>query len=520
MLSLSGAIKRALQVNSNSPATIMQERVRSWKELVAEVALLAGGLQKLGVEPGDRVAILSQNSDLYYLSLFGISWAGGVIVPINTRLAPAELVYWLSDSGSTVVLVDEAMAAMLPAALEELSEQPTVIYLGGDEAAAGELSLQSLLEDAEAVAASARAGDDLAALFYTGGTTGVSKGVMLSHRNLLLNVLQTLLGVQARMGDVILQAAPLFHVAGGFMCISTAILAGTNVFIPAFSPVATLAAIQQSRVTRLFLAPTMLNMVLNDPAFPDYDLSSLRCIIYGASPMPEALVRQALTMLPDVDFVQSYGQTETSPILATLSPDRHVLDGPLSGKLRAAGQPIPGVELRIVDDNDQPVANGTVGEICARGENVMLGYWQQAELTEVAMKGGWLHTGDGGYLDEDGYLFIVDRMKDMIVSGGENVYPAEVENAIAMHPDVAECAVIGIPHEKWGESVHAIVRLRETVELDANQLMTHCRELIAGYKCPRSIDFRETPLPVSPAGKILKTELRKPYWQDKGRSVS
>jgi long-chain acyl-CoA synthetase len=304
------------------------------------------------------------------------------------------------------------------------------------------------------------------------------------------------------------------------MCVATAVLAGTNVFIPAFTPAASLEAIERHRVTRMFLAPTMLNMVLNDPAFADFDLSSLRCIIYGASPMPEALVRQAMKALPEVKFVQSYGQTETSPILSILGPERHVLEGPLSGKLRSAGQPIPGVELRIFDKNDQPVSNGTVGEICARGENVMAGYWQLPELTEEALRGGWLHTGDGGYLDDDGFLFIVDRMKDMIVSGGENVYPAEVENALAMHPDVAECAVIGVPDEKWGERVHAIVCLREATVFDESQLIAHCRELIADFKCPRSIEFRDAPLPVSAAGKVLKTELRKPYWQGRGRQIS
>jgi long-chain acyl-CoA synthetase len=520
MLSLSAAIQRATKINGDAPATIMGNRVSTWKELGAEIALLADGLKKLGLETGDRVAILAQNSDRYYLSIFATSWAGGVFVPINTRLAPAELVHWLSDSDSSFILVDDAMAAMLPAALEKLSSPPTIIYLDTDTAPESATTLESLLKDSEPVAACTRMGDDLAGIYYTGGTTGASKGVMLSHHNLLLNVLQTLLGLQSRPGDVILQAAPLFHVAGGLMSFATVMLAGTNVFIPAFAPATTLQAIERHRITRMFLAPTMLNMVLNDPAFADHDVSSLRCIIYGASAMPEALVRQAMEMLPEVEFVQAYGQTETSPVLTILGPERHTLEGPLSGKIRSAGQPVPGVELCIVDENDELVADGTVGEICARGENVMLGYWQQAKLTEKAIHGGWLHTGDGGYLDDDGFLFIIDRMKDMIVSGGENIYPAEVENALAMHTGVAECAVIGVPDEKWGERVHAVVRVRETADLAEDQLITHCRELIAGYKCPRSIEFRSTPLPVSPAGKVLKNELRKPYWQGKRRNVS
>ncbi len=520
MLTLPSIINRAAQIRGDAPATIMQDRVRTWRELQEEIALLAGGLKKLGVEPGDRVAILSVNSDRYYLAMFATSLAGGVFVPINVRLAPAELVHWLTDSGSSIIFVDDAMAPALSAVLEELPSPPQIICLGADEPPANAITLESLLADAEPITDTTESGDDITGLFYTGGTTGVSKGVMLTHRNMLLNVLETMLGLESRPGDVILQAAPLFHVAGGFMCVAAAVLAGTNVFIPAFTPAATLEAIESHRVTRMFLAPTMLNMVLNDSAFGDYDLSSLRCIIYGASPMPEALVRQAMKALPDVTFVQSYGQTETSPILTILGPERHVLEGPLSGKLRSAGQAIPGVELRIVDKYDEPVQEGTVGEICARGENVMSGYWQQPELTAETLRGGWLHTGDGGYLDDEGFLFIVDRVKDMIVSGGENVYSTEVENSLARHPAVIECAVIGVPDEKWGERVHAIVRLEDGADLDEPGLIAHCRKQIAGYKCPRSIEFRDEALPVSPAGKILKAELRNPYWQDRKRQIS
>lgn len=520
MLSLPSVVNRATQINGDAAATIMQDRCRTWKELGTEIALFAGGLKSLGVASGDRVAILAQNSDRFYLTMFAISGAGGVFVPINTRLAPAELVHWLADSGSSVIVVDEAMAPMLPAVLDKLPAPLQIVYLGTGEPPANAITLESLLADAEPITDVTESDDNLAGVFYTGGTTGVSKGVMLTHRNLLLNVLQTLLGLESKPGDVILQAAPLFHVAGGFMCVAAAVLAGTNVFIPAFTPTATLEAIEQHRVTRMFLAPTMLNMVLSDPAFGDYDLSSLRCIIYGASAMPEALVQQAMKALPHVKFVQSYGQTESSPILTILGPERHVLKGPLSGKLRSAGQPIPGVELRVVDEGDKPVPIGTVGEICARGGNVMSGYWQQAELTAETLRGGWLHTGDGGYLDDEGFLFIVDRVKDMIVSGGENVYSAEVENALAKHPAVIEYAVIGVPDKKWGERVHAIVRLKDGSDVDEPEIISHCRELIAGYKCPRSIEFRDEALPCSPAGKVLKAELRQPYWQGRKRDIS
>ena len=520
MLSLPSIIDRAMQINGDAAATIMDDRVVTWNTLAGDIAKLAGGLHGLGLKRRDRVAILSPNSDQYYLAMFAISWAGGVFVPVNTRLAAAELVHWLTDSGSSIVFVDDTMVPLLSAVLEELPSLPRIIYLGTGEPPTNAITLESLLADTESIADATRSAEDLAALFYTGGTTGVSKGVMLTHRNMYLNVLQTMVELESRPGDVVLQVAPLFHVAGGFMSVATAVLAGTNVFVPAFTPTATLTAIERHRVTRMFLAPTMLNMVLNDPAFGDYDLSSLRCIIYGASPMPEVLVRQAMKALPSVRFVQAYGQTETSPVLTTLSPGRHVLEGPLSGKLRSAGQPLPGVQLRVVDSEDETVPNGTVGEICARGENIMSGYWQQPELTAETLRGGWLHTGDGGYLDDDGFLFVVDRVKDMIVSGGENVYSAEVENALAKHPEIAEIAVIGVPDEKWGERVHAIARLKEGSDLDESGLIAHCRELIAGYKCPRSVEFRDKELPISPAGKVLKAELRKPYWQGRKRDVS
>jgi long-chain acyl-CoA synthetase len=243
-------------------------------------------------------------------------------------------------------------------------------------------------------------------------------------------------------------------------------------------------------------------------------------VLYGASPMPEAVITKALVVLPHTRFFQAYGQTETAPILTMLRPEYHVTKGALAGKLKSAGQSIPGVDIAIMDDGDRIVQPREVGEICARGPNVMLGYRNLPEQTDRTLRGGWLHTGDGGYLDEEGFLFIVDRVKDMIVSGGENVYSAEVENAIYEHASVAQCAVIGVPSEKWGEQVHAIVVPKPGQTLDADGIIAHCRERIAGFKCPRSVSFRSEALPLSGAGKILKTELRKPFWEGRDRNVN
>jgi long-chain acyl-CoA synthetase len=312
----------------------------------------------------------------------------------------------------------------------------------------------------------------------------------------------------------------MFHLANGAATFAIMTAAGGSVVIPAFEPVATMQAMQDHKVTTALLVPTMVNMMVNHPRVGDFDLSNLEYALYGASPMPEAVVRKAMQVLPQAKFQQAYGQTEAAPVLTLLEPERHVFDGPLAGKTKSAGRAVPGVEMAIMDENDTEVPRGTVGEICGRGENVMMGYWNQPELTAQTLRNGWLHTGDGGYMDEDGYVYVVDRVKDMIISGGENVYSAEVENAIYQHAAVAECAVIGIPHEKWGEQVHAIVRCKPDTSVDEAGLIAHCHELIAGYKCPRSVEVVTDPLPLSGAGKILKTELRKPYWENQEKQVN
>jgi len=519
-MGLSQLIKRAAVVNPSGVATHMGDRQHTWLETRDRVARLAGGLHALGVSRGDRVAMLALNSDRYYEHFFAVAWAGAVLVPINTRLAPPEIAYWLDDSGSTVLLVDDGFADLLPKFRDDAKAIREIIHVGDGSAPAGMLSYEALIHDHEPVLDAASTGDDLAALFYTGGTTGRSKGVMLSHRNLTLNSLHMLALVDWHCDDVVLHAAPMFHLADGAVSFCSATLAANNCFIEAFDPTATLAAIEKYRVGAVLLVPTMVNMLVNHPDIGNYDISSLRSLLYGASPMPEAVIDRAIEVMPDVLFYQAYGQTETSPVLTVNGPASHLPGGPFADKMRAAGQPVPGVDVAILDAAGAEVPRGVVGEICARGDTMMLGYWNRPEATAETIRDGWLHTGDGGKMDEDGYVFIVDRVKDMIISGGENVYSAEVENAVHQHAAVAECAVIGIPHEKWGEQVHAIVRLREGEELAAADLIAFCKTRIADYKCPRSVDFRTDPLPLSGAGKILKTELRKPFWVDRDRNVN
>jgi len=312
----------------------------------------------------------------------------------------------------------------------------------------------------------------------------------------------------------------MFHIADGLAVFGVTIIGGSHIFVPGFTPEGCLAALEKHQVTDTLLVPTMMNMLVNHPDVEKHDLSHLISVIYGASPMPESVIRRALDVIPDVKFTHAYGQTECAPLSTLNGPDSHVLDGPNAGLFKSAGRAAVGVDVRIFDEDDNEVAPGIVGEICVRGPNVMLGYWNLPELTEETLRGGWMHSGDGGYMNENGYVYIVDRMKDMIITGGENVYSAEVENALYQHDCVVEAAVIGVPDEKWGEHVHAIVRLYDGEAVDEATLIAHCHTLIAGFKCPRGVTFLDEPLPLSGAGKILKTTLRQPYWENQNKSVS
>jgi len=498
----------------------MGERQHTWTETLARVSRLAAGLVGLGLKEETRVAILALNSDRYFEYNFAVPWAGGVFVPINTRLAVPEVVYWLTDSDSEVLFIDKNFAPILDELRAQVPALREVVYIDDDTPPDGCIAYEDLIKNTDPIEPLERGGDDLAGLFYTGGTTGRSKGVMLSHHNLLHNLLQYLPVFHCGSDETYLHAAPMFHIADGTNSLSHAMLGSRHIFIASFEPELTMQVIQKQRVTTTILVPTMVNMLVNHPKVGNYDLSSLDRVLYGASPMPEAVITRALEVLPHTEFSQAYGQTETSPILTILEAKYHTADPPLTGKLKSAGRPVMGVEIQIFDEQDAEVERGEVGQICARGDNVMLGYHGMPDATAEAMRGGWLHTGDSGYMDEDGFLFIVDRVKDMIISGGENIYSVEVENAMFQHPAVAECAIVGIPDEKWGECVHAIVRLKDGAAATEEALIEHCKTLIAGFKCPRGVTFRDEPLPLSGAGKVLKRELREAFWEGKGKGVN
>ncbi len=512
-------LQRNLQQIPNAVATVDGDRRKTWAELVDRIARLAGGLRELGLGEGDRVGIIALNSDRYLEVVYAAPWAGGVIVPVNYRWSAAEIAFSLNDSGTRVLFVDRHFWSLVPA-LREQTEHPLTIICVDDDLEGQDATLEGLVTASTALEEQVRAPDDISGIFYTGGTTGRSKGVMLTHTNHVANTLQFAALIDMTPDSVYLHAAPMFHIADALYIYLVTHLGGRHIFIPRFEPAACAQALQDHAVTDIILVPTMIQMLLEQPGFGDYDLDKLERLYYGASPMPEAVAHDLIRKLSWVRAYQLYGQTESAPLLTALDSRYHVTDGPLAGRLRSAGRACPATELRIVDDNDVEVPRGTVGEIVARGPNIMKGYWGREDLTAETLRGGWLHTGDAAYMDAEGFIFISDRLKDMIISGGENVYSTEVENALYQHPDVAQVAVIGIPDDKWGERVHAVVVPRDGASPDPAALMAHCRALIADYKCPRSVSFRDEPLPLSGAGKVLKTELRKPFWEGKDRQVN
>jgi acyl-CoA synthetase (AMP-forming)/AMP-acid ligase II len=513
---LTQSLHRNLQQNPDRPATIYRDRVRTVAESADRIARLAAALTGLGVQRGDRVGILALNSDRYQEYFYAVPWIAAAMNPVNIRWSPAEIAYSLVESGTKVLLVDDAFAPMIPTLREQVSDPLTVIGCGDGELPQGALSYEKLISDHAPIEDTRSGGDDLLGVFYTGGTTGHPKGVMLSHDNLLTSSIGTLAsGHFVLPGGRLLHTAPLFHLAGIAAWTAGAQVGSTNVIVPMFNPAEVMKAISDHQVTDALLVPTMIQMLVDDPGIGDGDMSSLVHLIYGASPISEALLERARKVFPAAGFTQAYGMTELSPCATLLLPADH--DDPALH--RSAGRAAPHVEVRIVDPNDQEVPRGEVGEVVVRGDNVMLGYWNRPEDTAAAVRDGWMHTGDGGRMDENGYVFIVDRIKDMIITGGENVYSAEVENALASHPAVAACAVIGVPDSEWGERVHAVIVLLPDRQATGDELRTHCKTLIGGYKAPRSVEFADA-LPMSGAGKILKRELRKKYWDATDEQVS
>ncbi|GAA5235379.1 long-chain-fatty-acid--CoA ligase [Verticiella sediminum] len=518
-MSLTQGVHRAVQQSADKIATVFGERRRSYAQLAERAARLAGGLQALGVAAGDRVAMLALNSDRYLEYFVGTWWAGAAVNPLNTRWSAVEMAYALRDCDTQVLFVDEAHAGMLADVRAQAPCVRTVIHVGEGAAPAGTLAYEDWLAAAPPAPDACAAWDSLAAILYTGGTTGFPKGVMLSHMNLWSSAIARMAQFEVPRSSVTLLVPPLFHTAALGRFVSQLVVGGTSVVSAMFRPEAVMRTIAEEGVNDIMLVPSMIQMMLDDPSFGAHDLSGLERIAYGASPMSMGLLERAMAAWPHAGFYHAYGMTETAPVISINPPANHTPRARERGLHRSAGRASYAVEVRIVDAEGREVPRGTVGEIVARGPNVMMGYWKQPEATAEALRDGWMHTGDGAYMDDEGYLYVVDRIKDMIVTGGENVYSAEVESVLSRHPDVSQCAVIGVPDERWGERVHAVVVPRAGANIDLEALREFCRERLAGYKLPRSLDAVDE-LPMSPAGKVLKQVLRKPYWSGRERNVN
>ncbi|MDR2857685.1 MAG: long-chain-fatty-acid--CoA ligase [Novosphingobium sp.] len=511
-------LHRAVQQKPDAVATSCNDRVRTFAETGDRVARLAAGFVGLGLTRESRICILALNSDRYLEAYLAIAWMGAISVPANCRWSNAELIYSINDADCTALIVDDQFSTAVPALREGCPGLREVIFAGDGPCPEGAIPCEALIGNSPGIDDVGAHGNDLLGIFYTGGTTGAPKGVMLSHSNICSSSLAMLAEGLFAEGARGLHIAPMFHLADMLM-IGCLLLRGCeHVMLPHFKPDAVFSAIEERRVTDTLVVPAMLQALVDHPDIAKRDLGSLRNVLYGASPASEALIERATDALPGVGLMQGYGMTEVAAFLTALPREMHTPEGRKRNKLRSAGRAGYHVQLRVVDAEDREVPRGTIGEIIARGPNIMQGYLNKPEATGEALRNGWMHTGDLAYMDDDGYVFIVDRLKDMIISGGENVYSTEVENAIARHPAVASCAVVGIPCDEMGEKVHAAIVLKSGMSLTLDELREHCRTLIAGYKCPRSLVIVDA-LPLSGAGKILKTALRAPYWREVDRAA-
>jgi acyl-CoA synthetase (AMP-forming)/AMP-acid ligase II len=498
---------------------LFEGRRTTYAEFDRHANQVAQGLARLGVAPGARVGYLGRNSDHFYELVFGCARRGAVSVGINWRLAPPEVAYILEDCDAQALFVSEAFHGLAQEALRAHGRDlPVVAMDEGHERWPPFAAWRDGQSDAAADVVVCA--DDVAIQMYTSGTTGHPKGVQLPHRCFFDLQSQPPNGDMAwnrwTPDDVSLVAMPSFHIGGVGYGIWGLYGGSRLVITPEFEPGETLEIIAREGITKTFMVPAAIRMCVQHPQAAATDFSTLEHVMYGASPIPLDLLREALATF-QCGFVQLYGMTETCGAATYLPPQDHDVAG--NARMRSAGKPYPGVRLKVVDDDGREVPVRKVGEICIFSPANMTGYWNLPEATEQTLIDGYVHTGDAGYLDEDGYVYVHDRVKDMIVSGGENVYPAEVESALFGHPAVADIAVIGVPDERWGEAVKAVVVLAPGADAGEIELIGYARERIAGYKCPKSIDFIDE-LPRNPSGKVLKRELRKPYWEGMDRQVN
>jgi long-chain acyl-CoA synthetase len=494
-LNLASLLTESAERSPESPAIRLGENELGYGKLDELSARLMTLLREKGFEPGDRVGVMLPNVPEFPVAYYGVLRAGGVVVPMNVLLKRREIAFYLEDSGAGLLLAwhgfaEEAREGAAGAGAELIEVEPTTFAttLSGLEPAPG------LAETAE---------DDTAVILYTSGTTGKPKGAELTHMNLFRNAdVSSRTTSEISRGDVVLGALPLFHSFGQTVSMNASLMVGACLtLVPRFDPGEALATMQRDGVTHFYGVPTMYGALLHHPERESFDSSALRICITGGASMPVEVLRGFEDAF-EAKVMEGYGLSETSPVACSNHPDRE-------RKAGSIGTPIEGVEMQVVDEDDNPVAQGEVGEIVIRGHNIMKGYWQRPDATEEAMRGGWFHSGDMARTDEDGYFYIVDRKKDLIIRGGYNVYPREVEEVLYEHPKIREAAVVGVPHDEWGEEIGAAVVLHEGEELGPEEVSAYVKERIAAYKYPRVVWFLDD-LPKGPTGKILKREIEPP----------
>ncbi|MFA5937838.1 MAG: long-chain-fatty-acid--CoA ligase [Sinimarinibacterium sp.] len=498
MQTLDWIIRHAETMYRNQPAIVDGDTRLSYGELGARCRRLGSALRRRGVKRGDRVATLLANSHRYLELHLTLPSIGAVVVPLNNRLSPQEMQYILDDSGASLLIIDTASEALVAALRPHV--QSVLVCPHEYEAAVDSGAVEPL--------PGPESENSLAGLYYTGGTTGPAKGVMLTHRNLVSE--NTALGLSGFLEPdmTFLYVFPLFHLASIAVVYGLNWIGARQVFLPAVDPRRILATIGEERITHTSMVPTVINTLIHHPDAATADFSSLRVITHGAAPIAPDLCRAAVKTFRS-NFCQAYGMTEASGVVTLLRNEQDYL---AHERIRSAGRVLPGMEVVVRRPDGTPCDPREAGEITVRGPNIMLGYWNKPKQTAEVLRDGFYWSGDVGFLDEDHYLFIVDRSKDMIISGGENVYSTETEAALMSHEAVLECAVIGIPDHKWGEAVLAVVHLKPGHAAEEAELIAHCRRQIAGYKCPKSIEFVSSELPKSAVGKILKREIRAGYW--------
>ncbi len=525
---LTEVLGKAVRLYPDKRAIVCGDTAWTYSEFGERVNRLSQALLSLGIGKGDRVGILHRNCHRYLECYYGVMQIGAILVPINYRLSPSDWLDMIKDSGARLLVGDSVFRERIESVADSVSEICEIIWAdGGDITKAAQrsgASYEGLLDSArpDPPPAVDIDGEDIAQIYYTSGTTGRGKGVVLSHRNVYAHALGTIAEFKLSDADVWVHAAPLFHLADGWATWSITWVGGVHVLVPEFREQAVLEAMETEGVTITNMIPTMLNALVNHPEVGRYDYSSLRLLLSGGAPIAEKLVQRIMETF-GCDYAQTYGMTETSPYLTVSILKDHLLELSEEEQMRfraSTGREFITVELRVVNEAGEDVKpdGKEVGEIIVRGDSVTRGYWNLPQVTEEAFEDGWLYTGDMAVMDEEGYVKIVDRKRDMIITGGENVYSVEVENVLYSHPAILEAAVIGVPDEKWGEAVKAIVVLREGEEASEEEIIHFCKTGMAHFKAPKSVDFVPE-LPKTGSGKIAKSVLREDHWKGRGEWV-